>query len=351
MKNKRINNKNYESYIIDFLDGNLIKDLQEELNEFIEDNPEIKKEFWGTMNYNAIPSNEIKFNFKQALKQNDDNAIIAINEDNCHEFMIAYYENELNEAQKQSLFHFLAENPKLENDFSLYKHTKVHANKEILFPDKNKLKKHSLQSFINSKSSAYKIISIAATFLILFSLHLNYITPIKNKEAIQTSTISFIDKDENNPSDVKKIALGFKNSNKEMIISVDSKNKSQISEIKSESKNSTIGKLNRLDNITNFKDESFLVIDETARNYYTSLTELMVFMGDSPANINISQLGLTENHDNQAVSVQSVLSEQPILAAGNYLVNLAILGISRLEEIGSNLKESYNTLEKKLDIK
>jgi len=351
MKINRINSKNYESFIIDFLDGNISKDLADELLKFINDNPEINENYSGILNYNAIANKNTKFNFKLALKQNDNNELIDVNEDNYHEYIIAYYENDLNDAQKQSLFYFLVNNPKFENDFIIFKHTKTQADKNILFSEKSKLKKFNLRFDINSKSNFYKSIGIAASFLIIFSLFLNYLAPINNKELIQTSTINLNNKVKNKSIEANKLASNIKNTDINAFNSIKTEAMPNRSIISVSSKNTSIIRLKSINYNNSLNNSNYMAIDETLRNYYTSLNELMIFIGDSPSSINIAQQGTSENRLNLFNSSTSMFDEQPILAAGNYLVNLAIVGISKLEEISNNLKESYNTIEKRIENK
>jgi len=348
MISKRINIKNFESYIIDFLDGNLSDDLMDELSNFLDENPEIKNEFSDLLNYNASSDKNIKFNFKQALKQNDDNSLADINEDNCHEFMIAYCENDLNDAQKQSLFYFLTKNPKFENDFILFKHTKLQANKEIIFAEKNKLKKYSLLSFTHSKSYIYKTVGVAATFIIIFSLFYNYLIPVKNKELAQTFAIYSKSKEISKSNKTKETILNFKEEKNENIKLVKSTYKLNNS-IETLVNKSSLNSLSSVKHDKILQDKNLTTIDETKRSYYSVLNELMIFTDETPTSLIMAKQEPYENLNSSNLLNQNILSDQPILEAGNYLINLAIIGMSRLDEFSNNIKEGYNTIEKRLE--
>jgi hypothetical protein len=350
MTKNKININNYESYIIDFIEGNLSNDLADEFVKFINENPHIKEELSDLANYTLLPDENVTFDFKQSLKQNDNNPFIDINEANCHEFMIAYYENDLDNSQKQALLNFLANNPQFENDFNLFKYTKAEANKEITYTDKNKLKKYTLPKTLYLNSNFYKTVGIAASFLIIFSLLINYIIPSQKNEYIQTSAVN-INKDNSvktfKANDNNTIKAGTKNESVSQIIS------NNIKKIVPEANTKkTPTELSRINYIESIMQNSIAAsIDETHRQYYTSLNELMIFAGDSPTNINLAELDKKDNSGKISDNKNSMFADQPIIAAGSYLVNLAVVSICRLEEFGNNLKESYNTLEKKLENK
>lgn len=136
-----INRNNYEIYIIDYLDGNLSPAQVDELLLFLNQNPDIKEEVDGLENTLPEAAEEpAVFTGKAALKQLDPSRPGSIKRDDHETWFIAAVEGTLSEDEMLILDDFLKENPDLQKDFDLFMATKLEADANVVFQDKDLLK-------------------------------------------------------------------------------------------------------------------------------------------------------------------------------------------------------------------
>lgn len=161
-KNIDINMSNYESYVIDYLDGKLDTVEKACFIAFLENHSDIKEEITNIVDIELIPE-EKAYEYKNKLKKTPISPIDGINEDNYEEYFIAYYEGDLDNTEKNSLEKFLDNNSSLDNEFLLFADLKLSSNTTIVFSEKEELKHNR------------KIIpvwySIAAAILLFFSMY------------------------------------------------------------------------------------------------------------------------------------------------------------------------------------
>lgn len=137
-----INRNNYETWVIDYFDGKLDPVQTAELLYFLSQNPDLEYEFNGYENLN-LPADELKFTGKEGLKKSFSD-IPSITDDNFEEFCIAETEGDLDEKSHSRLFQYLEKYPHKNRELELYKKTKLTADKSIVFPGLNKLKRYRL---------------------------------------------------------------------------------------------------------------------------------------------------------------------------------------------------------------
>lgn len=164
----KINRNNYETFIIDYFDGNLNPDKVSELMNFLKKNTDIKEEFSGYEVVKFAPDNAIKFENKNKLKKEIITEVNKINEKNCENYFIAKLENDLSENETADLEKFLIANPHLNSQFQLFLKTKLKADKTIIFENKSSLKKYVFP--VSTKKILYYSVSIAASILILWGV-------------------------------------------------------------------------------------------------------------------------------------------------------------------------------------
>ena len=141
---------NCESFFLDYYEKNLSPVEVAEVLFFLEENPEMKELF---ESYEAISLEHEKVNFpdKESLKKKysrEELDVILdseINRTNCELFFVASAEEMLSDAQTRRLYSFLAENPELKKDFSLFQKLKLSADK-ITFEHKALLKKATINA-------------------------------------------------------------------------------------------------------------------------------------------------------------------------------------------------------------
>ncbi|MFZ4741704.1 MAG: hypothetical protein ACOYLE_11125, partial [Bacteroidales bacterium] len=90
-----------------------------------------------------------------------------------------------------------------------------------------------------------------------------------------------------------------------------------------------------------------VLINDEHRNYYTSINDLLAFADDQIDNNTAEQI--IDNKKNRRFDFDAnLLKNQPIAEAGSFLKNAAIIGFSKIEAIGSDIKDTYVALEKKV---
>ncbi|MBN1185092.1 MAG: hypothetical protein JXB49_22590 [Bacteroidales bacterium] len=162
----KINRHNYESFFIDYLDGNLKgKDLSD-FKTFLSNNPDLWEELQEFESCQLLVSDEI-FPDKRHLKR-DINDISKISDDNFEEIVIAYYEKDLDEIHETMLQDYLSHHPEKEKVYSIYSKTFIKPDLTITFNKKSSLKKLSIGQKRNR--ILYAVASAAAILLLVISI-------------------------------------------------------------------------------------------------------------------------------------------------------------------------------------
>lgn len=134
-----INRHNYERFLIDFADGNLSPDQHALVVLFLEQNPDIAEEFEGMIQIKLEPTNQACKNI-ESLKKTIHQPLI-INNENYEHYFIAYHEGDLSSEEKIQVDEFVALNPTLEKDFTLFQKVYFAASNNTLVIDKTSLKR------------------------------------------------------------------------------------------------------------------------------------------------------------------------------------------------------------------
>lgn len=211
-KNIDINRSNYETFVIDYLDGSLNTVETACFVVFLENNPDIKEEILDLNNITLKPNKKI-FTEKIKLKKKTVTSVNNINEINYEEFFIAYYEGDLSEPQKNSLQQFLKKNPGLNPEFRLHDSLQLAPNKNIVFSDKNLLKHKSiLRPFWYSSAAAILILFAASWYLFnqqspSLREEIASVNQITSKEAVTSLSLITIAKIEIEERQISKIKL------------------------------------------------------------------------------------------------------------------------------------------------
>jgi len=98
---------------------------------------------------------------------------VSINERNYEEFIIRYYENELEEVEKAELANFLKDSPTYIKEFELFGNTVLKADTAVLYPHKSRLKRKLI--LLPQTKKIFAIVSVAASVLLFSTLFLKYI--------------------------------------------------------------------------------------------------------------------------------------------------------------------------------
>ena len=163
----RINRNNYESYLIDLVEGNLDAQTADELMLFLDDNPDIREEFEAFDSVILEPE-PVSFHGKASLKHNEIAPSGSINEDNYEACFIAWYENDLSVTEKKDLKRFIKKNPFLKKEFSLFGKLTLNSDDSVVFPDKEMLyQRRRVAPLFWISSAAAVIILLISVFSLL----------------------------------------------------------------------------------------------------------------------------------------------------------------------------------------
>lgn len=136
MKNK-ITRDNYESFFLDYLEGNLEESRIDQFLDFLEKNPDLKEELHLFENIH-LPEQPHVFSGKKQLYKTP-----ADEKDAFNLKAIALMEGDLKKEERQLFENQLAQNPELHKEAALFQHTRLVADQHIIYPDKDKLYKSS----------------------------------------------------------------------------------------------------------------------------------------------------------------------------------------------------------------
>jgi hypothetical protein len=193
-----IDRNNYEMYFLDYLEGRLTTDETAALLLFADENPDLKELLEDEEMISLVPDEKIGFSPKSALKKNtisdienepavsEENSYsgealrVSISAGNYEEFMIRYYENELEEVEKAELANFLKDSPTFIKEFELFGNTLLKADTAIGYPHKSRLKRKLI--LLPQTKKIFAIVSVAASVLLFSTLFLKYINQPNLKE-------------------------------------------------------------------------------------------------------------------------------------------------------------------------
>ena len=162
-----INLDNYEQYFLDHQEGSLSPEKERELSDFLLAHPELQPlldEFDAT----PIPAGEpVTFHKKEGLKKRI-HGTIHIHEGNAEEWIISSVEGLLNEEEEKELSKFLELNPSFRREMLIIRNTISIADPDIIFINKDRLKKKS-PVFLISRI-AWTSAAIAAIMLLFLGI-------------------------------------------------------------------------------------------------------------------------------------------------------------------------------------
>ncbi|NVN95276.1 MAG: hypothetical protein HXX18_08345 [Bacteroidetes bacterium] len=348
-----ISKDNYEIYILDYYEGKLNESQSQELLAFVDAHPDVKAEFDAFENISLTEDTSIRFEFKECLKKEAISSSRMINVSNYQEFFIADSEGDLSILQKNQLEKFRLLHPNLNNEYHLFQLTKLSADKTIVFENKHQLKKFSIFNIPINKKIFYQTASIAASLLLMASVATYYFS--NNTKTIQSTTITTA---ENNKTKtiVKSVIkpsepIANVKQNKKQVLTTKNKRQDLLKEPiqntkQSEDYKNDIPFLASI-HLQKIDFESPVLINDEHRNYYTSINDLLAFADDQIDNNTAEKI--IDNKKNRRFDFDTdLLKNQPIAEAGSFLKNAAIIGFSKIEAIGSDIKNTYVALEKKV---
>ncbi len=134
-----INRNNYEEFLLLYMDAELPEAGRRAVEEFLNENPDLKEEFELLMQTRLKPEEEIRFGNKDLLFRHESSSTRSISFSNYETYFISYIDDELNEGERKQVESFLNLNPRLQQEFDLLGRVKLDPHETIVFPDKNSL--------------------------------------------------------------------------------------------------------------------------------------------------------------------------------------------------------------------
>jgi hypothetical protein len=171
----KINKENYGRFIVDYYDGQLSPEEEQRLLLFLDRHPALKEEFENFEGAPMLPDEPLVFSEKQILQKPEVVAFGEINEDNYPEYFVLSMDNELNEVLQNQLDNFLKQNPKLNDEYTLFGLTKVTPDTSVVFGNKEQLRKRRMIPLLR-----YAGIAAAAMLLLLFGIRFFFSSPGQN---------------------------------------------------------------------------------------------------------------------------------------------------------------------------
>jgi hypothetical protein len=129
-----INKNNYEAFFLDYHEGNLSPQQVADLLLFIEQHPELKEEFESFENVTLDDLSAVSFGDKTGLKK-------EITITNAEEYLIRSIEGTLSPADMVLLENFIKQHPQYITELELFQKTKLTADSSVTFENKESLKR------------------------------------------------------------------------------------------------------------------------------------------------------------------------------------------------------------------
>jgi hypothetical protein len=156
----KLNRHNYEEYFILYLDNELTTEDRQEVEGFVEENPDLKAELDLLLQSKLVPDTSLGFDFKEALMVRDS---FSINLNNYEQWLLSYIDNELTAEEAKHLEEFIAINPAIRAELNLLQKTKIQPE-TIVFAGKESLYRKEEKTRVIAIS--WRKIAVAAVLLI-----------------------------------------------------------------------------------------------------------------------------------------------------------------------------------------
>lgn len=157
-----ITRENYETWFVDYLEGNLDEKLVDRFIEFLQENPDLKAELKLFESVSAVPENHTFSGKNKLYKAKYDH------EPEFNEAAIAEIEGDIDEEETAVFEKYLAAHPEKQKDKQLFEKTILLADENIRFAHKNRLYKKSGRKIVLLWAGRVAAVLILA--LAIFSL-------------------------------------------------------------------------------------------------------------------------------------------------------------------------------------
>jgi hypothetical protein len=127
-----INRINYETYFLLYADNELPLAEKQAVEDFVRSHPDLAPEFEALLKTRFQPDTLSYIGKEQLYKST---AAISITKENCEEYFVQYYDNELDAVSKKAVEDFVAAHPSVQEDFKLFGQLQITPGKEELFSE------------------------------------------------------------------------------------------------------------------------------------------------------------------------------------------------------------------------
>ncbi len=129
----KIARDNYETFFLDFLDGNLAEKDMDQFLDFLEQNPDLKEELQSLQQF-RLADEQVVFPEKERLYKPQ-----AEETTNRETKLVAYLEGDLEHEERKIFEDFLSTQPTLQAEYQLFTRTRMIPDTGIQYPGKRKL--------------------------------------------------------------------------------------------------------------------------------------------------------------------------------------------------------------------
>ncbi len=164
---EKINITNYEAFLLDYMEGNLSEEDISLLKDFVVSHPELNIDL-NESELVELESEEITFSSKENLKKNPFDGSVA--NTISDELFVGYIEKTISKEEINKLEKACSEDKVLANELRLYKNTILSAETNIVFENKESLKKRNKIIWFNTRV----YFRAAAAILLLFGLYFTF---------------------------------------------------------------------------------------------------------------------------------------------------------------------------------
>ena len=140
----KITRDNYESFFIDYIEGNLHESMIDQFLDFLNQNPDLKEELHLFEEVN-LPEEHVVFQEKKQLHKS-----AADENQSLENTVIAYLEGDLDSTENKAFETYLASHPELKKEHDLFAKTRLRPDSEIKYPGKRKLYRKSGATIVMS---------------------------------------------------------------------------------------------------------------------------------------------------------------------------------------------------------
>jgi hypothetical protein len=174
-----ITRNNYEEYFLLYADNEIPDTERKTVEQFILDNPDLKPELDIFLSLKFTTDTDIVFENKELLKRH---TASTINIENFESYQLLFLDNELPDELTGEFHSFNASHPDAQANMDLLARTKLEADTQIIYPDKNALLSENIDRRRAIPMFPYWM-RIAAAAVIILAISLNSFNPFESEQS------------------------------------------------------------------------------------------------------------------------------------------------------------------------